>query len=168
MRIKLFRLTTFELLTNVLLTLCLVFILNFQNRSVYFKSSAIILTLFYLRYGLPFDFMSNITIYSNKIENIVWHSIILLMMYINRNKFNNDLLSVFSQTMLFIYFNIMRFLGELYIGKDPIWTGKNYRFQYYSESKKRLTTKKDFSWTLLYFCVGITISLLLANRKVLF
>jgi len=156
-----FRLTTFEIAFNAGLILSFLAVFYTGN-----DSANGILTISLISFFLPGDLSPKYTIYSKKIENFLIQGTIVFLIYINQDKFFSN--SGFAATEIifpFCYFNLMRFFGELYIGKDPIWLPRTASVGYYSESKKRKTKKTDVHWTTIYYIGFIIIAIFYVNRK---
>lgn len=162
-----FGLTYFEVTYNLLLVILFALVYYTDTNDGISNYAKEILTFMYLSFALPMNFPPHITIYSRKIGNFIIQGIVLYLMYINENKFRVTNISIYIPIICFAYFNLMRFLGQLYIGKDPIWLGGK-SIGMYSESKLRKNTKADANWTIVYFIVAFILCFIYANKRLIF
>lgn len=158
------RLTKFEIAFNLLIILLFSIVYFSEENTEFVELSKNALVVIYSMYAIPFDLSPSITIYSRKIENILIQSLILFLIWKNESKFLVSGISIYVPIISFAYFNLMRFIGELYIGKDPIWIGSKYK-GIYSDSKKRKNTSADENWTIVYFVLGFILCLFYANKR---
>jgi len=158
------RLTSFEIVFNLLVIILFSIVYYSENNSELVEFSRNSLIIIFSMFAIPFNFSPKITIYSRKIENVLIQSIILFLMWKNESKFLVSNISIYIPIICFTYFNLMRFIGELYIGKDPVWIGTKY-IGMYSDSKRRKNTQADGNWTIVYFVLGFILCLIYANKR---
>jgi hypothetical protein len=162
-----FGLTYFEMTFNLLLVILFTIVYYTDTNNGINNYAKELLTLMYLSFALPMNFAPYLTIYSRKIGNFIIQGIILYLMYINKEKFMVTNISIYIPIVCFTYFNLMRFIGQLYIGKDPIWIGGK-SIGMYSDSKQRKNTKADANWAVIYFIVAFVLCFIYANKRLIF
>jgi len=158
-------LTSFEIGYNLTLMSLVIIVFNFTGDIV--EISKLILSLILFMRIIPMDLPPAITIYSNKFANILIQSTLVVLTYLNKDKFVYNGNGIEFSIFCFIYFNVMRIFGILYIGKDPIWIGGK-AIGRFSKSKGRKNTKVDAKWMLIYYLLLGIIVLMYANRRWIF
>jgi hypothetical protein len=155
-------LTSFEIGYNLTLILLVIIVFNFSGDIV--ETSKLILSIIFFMRIFPIDLPAFITIYSNKFANLLIQSTLVIIIYLNKDKFIYNGNGIEFSIFCFIYFNIMRVFGLVYIGKDPIWLGGK-SIGRLSKSKGRKNTRVDANWMLIYYILIGIIVLLYANRR---